>query len=56
MMTIFIIMGPIPTRGKGGLNRGGRIKRLDIGGLGGGVGGRMERTHPRRGGCNYMLT
>ena len=44
MKIIVIIMGPIPTRWEGGSNRGGRRKRLDIGG------DRIERTFPRRGG------
>ena len=39
---IVIIMVPILTRGEGELHRGGRRKRLDIGG------DRMERTRPRR--------
>ena len=39
---MIIIMGPTPTRG-GGLNRGGRRKRLET------EGDKMEGTHPGRG-------
>ena len=32
-MMIVIIMVPIPRKGEGNLNRGGRSNRLDIGGI-----------------------
>ena len=42
MMVIIIIIGPIPTRGGGGVNRLVRRKRLDIGEIG-------WREHVQRG-------
>ena len=42
MMMIVSIIGPITTRGEGGLNKRGRRKILDI------CGDNMDRTHTRR--------
>ena len=46
---IVIIMGPISTRGWGGLNRGCRSKSLEIGG------DRMDRTRPRSRGSHPIF-